>query len=219
LRQRKARPKTPHRATPAQRVKPAAKPKSKHTGRPTDYDPAKLPDVVKALEAGQTQAMIAGRIFGVRPEQLSRWKQIHPQLTQAIQQGEQRYWEAAIDNVERVSVAAATGRIPKTVSEIRDKDGKLTGERVIEYQPSSAVDRFFLMCNKRPDQWKNVQRVEIGGERGGPVPLVFAVVGVPNRRVTLDPRGAIVQESPDGNGYDRPKALEADKSETSETED
>jgi len=211
--------KTRPRTRPARHVKPTVKPKSKHTGRPTDYNPAKLPALVKMLEDGRTQATAAQRIFGVAPQTFSTWKHRFPELCEAIQQGEQRYWEAAIDNVERVSVAAATGRIPKFVTEVRDKDGNLTGERVIEYQPSSAVDRFFLMCNKRPGQWKNVQRVEIGGERGGPVPLVFAVVGVPDKRVALDPSGAIVRESPDGNGHDGPKALEAEKSETSETED
>jgi len=216
LRQRKARPKTPHRATPAQRVKPAAKPKSKHTGRPTDYDPAKLPALVKMLEDGRTQATAAQRIFGVSPEQFCRWKHRHPQLVQAIQQGEQRYWEAAVDNVERVGVAAATGRIPKTVEEKRDAAGNLTGERVIEYHPSSAVDRFFILCNKRPGKWQNVQRVEVRHDGEGPRPIVFVVEGQA-KRVALDGSAAIVQEGPSGNGHDEPKMLEAEN--TKENED
>ena len=214
----KARPKSPHRARPAHRVKPTVKPKSKHTGRLTNYDPAKLPALVKMLEDGRTQATAAQRIFGVSPEQFCRWKHRHPQLVQAIQQGEQRYWEAAVDNVERVGVAAATGRIPKTVEEKRDAAGNLTGERVIEYHPSSAVDRFFILCNKRPGKWQNVQRVEVRHDGEGPRPIVFVVEGQA-KRVALDGSAAIVQEEPPGNGYDEPKMLEADKSETSETED
>jgi len=197
-------------------VKPTVKPKSKHTGRPTDYDPAKLPALVKMLEDGRTQATAAQRIFGVAPQTFSLWKSRFPELREAIQQGEQRYWEQAVDNVERVGVAAATGRIPKTVEEKRDAAGNLTGERVIEYHPSSAVDRFFILCNKRPHKWQNVQRVEVRHDGEGPRPIVF-VVERGTRRVALDGSAAIVAEGPSGNGRDGPKALEAEN--TKENED
>ena len=218
MRQRKARPKTPHRATPAHRVKPKPRPKPKHSGPVTKYDPAKLPDVVKWLEDGKTQAVIAQRVFGVRPEQLSRWKAQHPQLRQAIESGETRYWESACDNVERVSVASATGRVPRIVKEVRDADGRLTGEKIVEYHPPAVGMAVFLLCNKRPGKWQNVQRVEVRRDREGPRPIVFVVEGQA-KRVALDGSAAIVQEGPSGNGHDEPKMLEADKSETSETED
>ena len=206
------------RARVAQHVKPAAKPKSKHTGRPTDYDPAKLPDVVKWLEDGKTQAVIAQRVFGVRPEQLSRWKAQHPQLRQAIESGETRYWESACDNVERVAVAAATGRVPKVVKEVRDAEGKLTGEKVIEYHPPATGMTVFLLCNKRPERWQNVQRVEVRHDGEGPRPIVFVVEGQA-KRVALDGSAAIVQEGPLGNGHDEPKALEAEGNDTDKVPD
>jgi len=168
------------------------------------------------LEDGRTQATAAQRIFGVAPQTFSLWKSRFPELREAIQQGEQRYWEQAVDNVERVGVAAATGRIPKTVEEKRDAAGNLTGERVIEYHPSSAVDRFFILCNKRPHKWQNVQRVEVRHDGEGPRPIVF-VVERGTRRVALDGSAAIVAEGPSGNGRDGPKALEAEN--TKENED
>ena len=201
--------KTVKRARPVRGVKPAAKPKSKHTGPETRYNPAKLPEVVNALEAGQTQAAIAQRIFGVRPEQLSRWKQAHPQLTQAIETGVSRYWEAACDNVERVSVASATGRVPRIVKEVRDAEGRLTGEKVIEYHPPAVGMAVFLLCNKRPDKWQNVQRVEVRRDGEGPRPLIFVV----ERGEALRPvEGEIVKALPGGGA----QALEAEKTETSE---
>ena len=218
MKSRKARPKTPHRTTPAQRVKPAAKPKSKHTGRESEYSRAKLPEVVKALAEGKTLAAVAERIFHVWPQRISEWKAKHPELAEAIETGVSRYWEAACDNVERVSVASATGRVPRIVKEVRDADGRLTGEKIVEYHPPAVGMAVFLLCNKRPGKWQNVQRVEVRRDGEGPRPIVFVVEGQA-KRVALDGSAAIVQEGPSGNGHDEPKALEAEKSETPETED
>ena len=197
---------------PTHKPRHHVKPKNpKRPGRETQYDPALLPELVKALESGQTQATAAQRIFGVRPEQLSRWKHFHPQLTQAIEEGEKRYWESACDNVERVIIASASGRVPKTVEEVRDKDGHLTGERVIEYQPPSVAAGVFALCNKRPEKWQNVQRVEVKRTGEGPRPLVFVIDngGGQDRRVAVG--GGVVEALPESEA---PKALEAETSET-----
>ena len=208
----------PRRARPAQRVKPPTKPKSKHTGKETDYDRAKLPEVVNALAGGQTLAAVAERIFHVWPQRISEWKAKHPELAEAIETGVSRYWEAACDNVERVSVASATGRVPRIVKEVRDAQGRLTGEKVIEYHPPAVGMAVFLLCNKRPQKWQNVQRVEVNRTGEGPRPIVFVVEGQA-KGIALDGSAAIVREGASGNGHDGPKALEAEKSETSETED
>lgn len=211
------------RARPKPRVKPAAKPKSKHTGRPTDYDPAKLPEVVKWLEDGKTQGTIAQRVCGVTPDTFQAWKKRYPALTAAIKIGLDRYWESACDATERVMVAAANGRVPKTVNEVRDAAGKLTGERVVEYHPPSVAAGVLVLCNQRPPEpgrrgWQNVQRVEVRRDGEGPRPVVFVVAGAPVvKGVALDPAGAIVQELPGGNGHDGPKALEAETSNTEES--
>jgi hypothetical protein len=204
------------RTRPARRVKPKRRPESKPTGPESKYDPAKLPLVVKWLEDGKTQGTIAQRLFGITPDHFTEWKHQHPELTSAIETGERRYWEAATDNVERVLVANATGRVPKTVNEVRDAAGHLTGERVVEYHPPSVAAGVFVTCNKRPDKWQNVQRVEVRRDGEGPRPIVFVVAGAPTvKELALDPTGAIVQELPGGNGHDGPKALtaESDKSE------
>jgi len=64
---------------------------------------------------------------------------------------------------------------------------------------------------------KPMERMQITDD-SGPRPIVFVVEGGA-RRVALDGSAAIVQEGPSGNGHDEPKALEAEKSETPETED
>jgi len=198
----------PRKRKPRHHVKPK---NPKRPGRPTDYDPALLPKLVKALESGQTQATAAQRVFGVVPQTFCEWKLKYAELREAVKKGEARYWEAAEDNIERVSVAAAIGRLPKTISEERDANGHLTGERVIEYFPSSAADRFFILCNKRPDKWQNVQRVEVKRTGEGPHPLVFVIDrgDGQDRRVAVG--GGVVEALPESEA---PKALEAETSET-----
>lgn len=188
--------KPPRRARPKPRVKPTTKPKPKHIGRPLLYDPSKLLDVVKALEDGQTQATVAKRVFGVTPDQFQEWKKRFPALPVAIETGLRHYWESACDSLERVAVSAAHGRVPKKVIEVRDATGNLTGERIIEYHPPSTGNLVFLLCNKRPGSWQNVQRVEVRRDGEGPRPIVFVVAGAPVKSLALDPSGAIVQELP-----------------------
>jgi hypothetical protein len=179
-----------------------------------------LPDVVKMLAEGKTLATVAERLFHVWPQRISEWRKLHPELAEAIETGLSRYWESACDNCERVLVASATGRVPKTVNEVRDAAGRLTGERVVEYHPPSVAAGVFVTCNKRPDKWQNVQRVEVRRDGEGPRPIVFVVAGAPVvKGLALDPSGAIVQELPGGNGHDGPKALEAEISNTEDNDD
>ena len=197
---------------PTHKPRHHVKPKNpKRPGRETQYDPALLPELVKALESGQTQATAAQRIFHISPEQFCRWKHKHVQLVQAIEQGEARYWEAACDNVERVIIASASGRVPKTVNEVRDAQGRLTGERVIEYQPPSVAAGVFALCNKRPEKWQNVQRVEVKRTGEGPRPLVFVIDNGDGQDRHMAVGGGVVEALPEG---EVPKAIEAKTSET-----
>jgi hypothetical protein len=105
--------------------------------------------------------------------------------------------------------------VPRIVKEVRDAQGRLTGEKIVEYHPPAVGMAVFLLCNKRPERWQNVQRVEVRHDGEGPRPIVFVVEGGA-RRVALDGSAAIVREGPSGNGHDKPKALTAE-SEESET--
>ena len=222
MKSRKARPKTPHRARVAQPVKPArkVKPVSRRKpgrGRPTKYDPALLPRVYELARQNQPDLIIARHVFGSRRQSLSEWKTLYPALADTIAKGHADYWQATVAEVECALTKTAKGEA------VLEQGVNKDGTTYVRFAQPNVAAQVFILCNRKafdkstnPNGWRNVQRVEVEGEIGGPRPIVFVVEGG-TRKVALDGSAAIVQEGPSGNGRDGPKALEAEN--TKENED
>ena len=205
---------------PARRTKPASRRKPR-IGRPPKYDPAKLPRVYELATRNQPDIVIARRVFGCCRQVLVEWKTTYPALADTIRRGKAEYWDTAVPEVEDSLVRSAVGKYVIEEGVKTMKDGTTKTYKV--YAPPVTLAQIFTLCNRKafdkstnPNGWRNVQRVEVEGEIGGPRPIVF-VVERGTRKVALDGSAAIVAEGPSGNGRDGPKALEAEN--TKENED
>ena len=203
---------------PARKVKPASRPKGK-PGRPPKYDPAKLPQVYELARRNQPDLIIARRIFGCARQVLVGWKSTYSDLRDTISKGHADYWQATVAEVECALTKTAKGEAVLETGTNKD------GTTYVRFAQPNVAAQVFILCNRKAFDksgnvhgWRNVQRVEVEGGSERPRPIVFVVEGQA-KGIALDGSAAIVREGASGNGHDGPKALEAEKSETSETED
>lgn len=129
-------------------------------GRPTDYDPKKMPEQAEKLcVLGATDEEIAD-FFGVSARTIYRWKIEHPEFCQAVKSGK----ENADERVERSLYQKATGyyfveqeshklKIDQHKEEIEVVD-------VEKFATPDTTAAIFWLKNRRKDVWRDKQEVE-----------------------------------------------------------
>lgn len=112
-------------------------------GRPTKYTPEMCEAVARTVTDGATWEAIA-RECGVAVPTVQLWAQKHDAFSCAVKAAK----DAVDRSVEVAMLEAARGR------------------RKID-----TVAAIFWLCNRRPDRWRHVQRVEHTGADGGAVTI------------------------------------------------
>lgn len=115
----------------------------KKVGRPTKYRPEMCDAVARSVENGATWEAIAVEC-GVAVSQVRIWAEKYPEFQAAVKEAK----DAVDRSVEVSLMQAARGR-----------------KRI---DTTAAI---FWLCNRRPDRWRHVQRIEHTGEGGGPVTI------------------------------------------------
>jgi len=148
------------------------------------FTPEMIKDALAAGGAGWSLAQLAD-YWGVSERTLAEWVRRNPlTLGAALKRGQ----ASAEAQVATSLLQAAQGRLVKSESlePVLDEAGRPvrdpeTGEPVTRvhrtYQPFNVVAAIFYLCNRAPDRWKNVQRVEIEHSGAGPQNLVLIVAG------------------------------------------
>lgn len=136
---------------------PHAKPK--HAGgRPTKYDAKAHPIAAAALAGlGLTEQELAHEL-GVSTTTLDNWKAKYPEFSGALKAAK----VVPDEEVEQALFKRATGEQVKSRTFV-------AGREVIEYHASDTTACIFWLCNRRPDRWRHVNRVEVTGADGGPM--------------------------------------------------
>jgi hypothetical protein len=134
-------------------------PKRKHAGgRPTKYDAKAHPIAAAALAAlGLIGPEIADEL-GIAMSTFSKWQAEHIEFSEAIKAAKVE----PDDEVEQSLYKRALGESVKSRTFI-------AGREVIEYHAADTTACIFWLCNRRPERWKHVNRVEHTGANGGPI--------------------------------------------------
>lgn len=126
-------------------------------GRPTKYDAEKHIAAVlspECLSDGATWTAIA-RACEVSVSTVRDWTEQHEGFSAAVKTAK----DMTDDEVEVAFKHNAAGGAVKSIA----LDGTVT-----LYPPDTTAGIFWL-CNRRPDRWRHVQRVEHTGAGGGPL--------------------------------------------------
>lgn len=135
------------------------------SGRKTKYDTDMLEAARLHAAAGKTDEGIAHEL-GISITTLRNWKETHPDLHAAIQEGRDCW---AVTSVEESMLKRAQGyEYQETTTEVGDK-----GTRTITMQkhmPPDTRAAHFILTNRAPERWKNKTEVEHKGEVGLTMP-------------------------------------------------
>jgi len=178
-----------------------ARPKSK-TGPDCKYDPRFHPRAAFVLtsEHGFTEDQLRA-VFGLASTTtLWTWKRKYPKLAQAIQDGRDMF---DVCKVERALTRRAIGydlinrekaRVP-IYDFVEDANGKpkktIVGHEMavvketVQHIAPDVKAIMFILQNRQPDRWKNVQRFEASGTVRHE--HLHAHVPLPNQIVEIDP--------------------------------
>lgn len=140
--------------------------------RPSKYDKIDKGQIEKLAKAGWTDAQMSD-FFGVTEQTWNNWKKKHKSFFESLKD-----WKAEADHkVERSLYERATGYSHphddiRTVS-IGDGMSEITITPTVKHHPPDTTAAIFWLKNRKPDQWRDKQEHEHGGEGGGPIRFTF----------------------------------------------
>lgn len=198
-----------------------SKAREKQRGRPTLFREDMIGQAERMAALGMGVAQMAA-VWG-RPERtVWRWARRYPSFRQALQKGRESGHMAVAGNL----YAAASGRALKEelVSPALGPDGQVvldpSGKPLFRtrrvYQAANLGAMVFYLCNRQPDLWQNVQRVEVKRTGDELRPLMVQVqtrdgqmqaialsdLDKPLLEKMLGPKGSPMLPGPDDNGKD-----------------
>lgn len=136
-------------------------PDPKTPGRQSSYKPENAKQAGKLCELGATDAELAD-FFEVSVRQVHRWKIIYPEFAEALKVGK----DIVDDKVERSLLELASGYRYTEVQAIKVRVAKDTDQiEMVEVErvcPPNVTAQIFWLKNRRPDQWRDVHKVEHG---------------------------------------------------------
>ncbi len=175
---------------------PEAKKKGKPGRRPI-YNPDTFPDIAYiACSQGFSDRKLA-KLFGVSNETIQEWKRLYPDFSDQLTQGKDEYDAATAETclLKRLKGFRYTEKTREPVNVLVRKSGNQT-VREIEAKaeedlpqlrremmvtktvtkmvvPDTSALMFFL-CNRQPDRWKHINRMEHSGPGGKAIPVSAA---------------------------------------------
>lgn len=146
-------------------------------GRPSSYDPkfAKVAEQLCRLGAIDSDLATA---FGVTTQTIWNWRSRYSDFFEALKGGKEAYDVL----VERALASRALGYTYDAV-EIKVVGGEVRRVRVRKHVPPDVTAAIFWLKNRRPEQWRDVNRFEHTGRDGGPVEVDHNVRSEIERRI------------------------------------
>lgn len=125
-------------------------------GRPSLFKPEYIEQAAKLCLLGATDIEIA-RFFGICVDTLNNWKIKYPDFVASIKTAKGE----ADERVERSLYQKATGYTFES-EKIFQYDGRVVRAKTIEHVPPSDTAMIFWLKNRRPEQWRDIQKHEVG---------------------------------------------------------
>ncbi|MEN6431066.1 MAG: hypothetical protein ABFC80_09550 [Coriobacteriales bacterium] len=126
------------------------------TGRPSKYDHERHVPAVLALMGTPARWPDIAAACGVTIPTVKSWADGHEEFLAAVNTVKTAYDDA----VEDAFHSSAIGGALKSRTTNRD------GDVVETYYPPDTTAGIFWLCNRRPERWRHVQRVEHSGPDG-----------------------------------------------------
>lgn len=134
-------------------------------GRVSTYRPEYVKRAEKACEAGFTDREL-GELFGVTEMTINNWKLEHEDFALALKRGK----APADQRVERSLYHRAVGYRFEAVKIFMPAGADApVYASYEEHVPPDTTAAIFWLKNRRPDQWRDVNRTEISGPDGTPI--------------------------------------------------
>lgn len=132
-------------------------------GRPTLYSPQYTALAKNLAEIGLIDVQIA-KALGIQESTLYEWKKKHKDFAEAIKAGKKQSDEAVVNALFQRAVG---------YSHFEDKINVVNNEVVTtpvikQYPPDTQACRLWL-TNRRPEEWREKQDIEMTGKDGGPI--------------------------------------------------
>lgn len=145
-----------------------AKPKPKvKTGRKTKYSKARLAEGKRLAEKGLTDLEIA-KIWGVSIATITNWKKKYPEFLASLKKGKL----VSDENVVVSLYQRATG-YSHPEEYIAHHLGKILRAQTIKHYPPDVTACIFWLCNRKPDDWKSVNKERAPENPNTPVTVDF----------------------------------------------
>lgn len=141
--------------------------------RPVTYEtvtqPAILEEIKEYATSGCTMSQIASRLL-VSKQTLYTWSKKYPELNAVISEGK----KSADDRVEESLYELCFPRDVKEVEVEKDGQGTIIRQKIkTKHYPANPIAIQFWLQNRRKEDWKNQQTMELTGESRFPVQIVY----------------------------------------------
>lgn len=141
-------------------------------GRPSKFKPEFIAQAQKLANLGHTDREIA-EFFDVDERTLNRWKNDHPDFCQSLKVGK----EVADERVEQSLYRRALG-YSHDDTHFSSYEGVVTATPYVKHHPPDTTAAIFWLKNRRPDEWRDVNRHEHSGKDGAPlIPVLNVTIG------------------------------------------
>lgn len=166
------------KSTRRSRARAVSRRKPSRAGRPSSYDPKYALAAKKLCELGATDADLAAA-FGVTTPTIWAWRNQYQEFFNAITNT-----KAAFDALVERSLAQKAMGYTYDAVELKVVDGRLHRVPVRKHVPPDTVACQFWLKNRRPEQWRDVNRFEHTGRDGGPMEVDHDARREIERRIT-----------------------------------
>lgn len=164
--------------------------KKKHAGgRPAKFKPEYCEQAEKACAIFGADDVKLAEYFRVSKMTIENWKKRYPEFLYSVKRGKDVFDS---ENVEKSTLQRALGyEYEELHTEISDKDGeqKKVIKKIKKHVPADVTAGIFWNCNRNPERWKHVQRVEHSGPGGGPIESAVTIY-LPDNGRDDDPENA-----------------------------
>lgn len=142
-------------------------------GRPSKFKPEFVEQAKKLAALGATDRDAAD-FFGVTESTLYLWKHTQPEFSEALKVGK----ETADARVEQSLYRRALGYSHDAVKIAVNAQGEITQVPFVERYPPDTTAAIFWLKNRKPDEWRDVNRHEHSGKDGAPlIPVLNVTIG------------------------------------------
>lgn len=125
-------------------------------GRPSKFKPEFVEQARKLAELGATDREVAD-FFDVDERTLNRWKHQHEEFCQSLKVGK----VAADERVEQSLYRKAVGYTFDS-EKVFQHQGEVVRAKTVEHVPPDTTAAIFWLKNRKPDEWRDRQQVEVG---------------------------------------------------------